>query len=127
MRNLSLLEKMGNEMYTIHNSMIREMTRELFDDLEMIYVGQICLSWDVLGQQYRRVRTFARGDIAGFFYGDVAGEFQKFQVFLERFTESSRLEGTRFLNYIQTRVSNNNLLQVPNVPGNLIKLTNLIC
>ncbi|WKA04632.1 hypothetical protein VitviT2T_022647 [Vitis vinifera] len=94
----------------------RKLLRSLESDFEMVYVAQSCLSWEALHHQYRRVEALACSQ-TGFFYNNVAGKFQKFQVLLERFMEDERCEGKRFTNYARGRFSLKSLLQVPEVSG----------
>ncbi|KAK1260350.1 hypothetical protein QJS04_geneDACA019470 [Acorus gramineus] len=85
----------------------------------MIYVGQLCLGWEALHYQYRKVEGLASSSVKGAFFGNVAGKFQKFQIFLERFTENDKGEGRRVWNYVQNRSSFKSLLQVPEVKKEL--------
>lgn len=99
----------------------RKLLRSLESDFEMVYVAQSCLSWEAIHHQYRRVEALACSQ-TGFFYNNVAGKFQKFQVLLERFMEDERCEGKRFTNYARGRFSLKSLLQVPEVSGTNSKL-----
>lgn len=94
----------------------RKLLRSLESDFEMVYVAQSCLSWEALHQQYLKVEALACLQ-TGFFYTNVAGKFQKFQILLERFMEDERCEGKRFGNYARRRSSLKSLLQVPQVSG----------
>ncbi|XP_043705056.1 uncharacterized protein LOC122654852 [Telopea speciosissima] len=96
----------------------RKLIRSLENDFEMVYVGQSCLCWEALHHQYRKVEALAcTGSQNGAFYNNVAGEFQKFQVLLERFMENEGIQGKRLWNYVQGRFSLKSLLQVPEVSG----------
>ncbi|XP_042496416.1 uncharacterized protein LOC122075448 isoform X2 [Macadamia integrifolia] len=96
----------------------RKLLRSLENDFEMVYVGQSCLCWEALHHQYRKVEALAcTGLQKGVFYENVAGEFQNFQVLLERFMEYESIQGKRFWNYVQGRFSLKSLLQVPEVSG----------
>ncbi|KAK1283664.1 hypothetical protein QJS10_CPB21g00627 [Acorus calamus] len=96
---------------------IQKLIQSAERDFEMIYVGQLCLGWEALHYQYRKVEGLASSSVKGAFYGNVAGKFQKFQIFLERFTENDKGEGRRVWNYVQNRSSFKSLLQVPEVSG----------
>lgn len=100
----------------------RKLLKSLESDFELVYVAQSCLSWEALHHQYRKVEALASSSSQnGVFYDDVAGEFQKFQVLLERFMEDERCElGKRDWNYVRGRFSLKSLLQVPMVSGILI-------
>ncbi|KAK9272000.1 hypothetical protein L1049_002369 [Liquidambar formosana] len=96
----------------------KRLLRSLESDFEMVYVAQSCLSWEALHHQYRKVEALSCSSSQnGVFYNNVAGEFQKFQVLLERFMEDERCEGKRFWNYVQGRFSLKSLLQIPEVSG----------
>lgn len=97
----------------------RKLLKSLESDFELVYVAQSCLSWEALHHQYRKVEALASSSSQnGVFYDDVAGEFQKFQVLLERFMEDERCElGKRDWNYVRGRFSLKSLLQVPMVSG----------
>ncbi|KAJ6371330.1 hypothetical protein OIU77_001772 [Salix suchowensis] len=99
--------------------MERRLWKSLESDFELVYVAQSCLSWEALHHQYRKVEALASSSSQnGVFYDDVAGEFQKFQVLLERFVEDEMCEsGKRNWNYVRARFSLRSLLQVPVVSG----------
>ncbi|KAG5223045.1 Ribosomal protein [Salix suchowensis] len=100
--------------------MERRLWKSLESDFELVYVAQSCLSWEALHHQYRKVEALASSSSQnGVFYDDVAGEFQKFQVLLERFMEDEMCEsGKRNWNYVRARFSLRSLLQVPVVSEN---------
>ncbi|KAJ6421635.1 hypothetical protein OIU84_028916 [Salix udensis] len=99
--------------------MERRLWKSLESDFELVYVAQSCLSWEALHHQYRKVEALASSSSQnGVFYDNVAGEFQKFQVMLERFMEDEMCEsGKRNWNYVKARFSLRSLLQVPVVSG----------
>ncbi|KAJ6734718.1 hypothetical protein OIU79_001896 [Salix purpurea] len=99
--------------------MERRLWKSLESDFELVYVAQSCLSWEALHHQYRKVEALASSSSQnGVFYDNVAGEFQKFQVLLERFMEDEMCEsGKRNWNYVRARFSLRSLLQVPVVSG----------
>lgn len=93
--------------------------RELHSDLEMVYVGQMCLSWEILHWQYQKALEIWDLDPDGMRrYNEVAGEFQQFQVLMQRFLENEPFEGPRVQNYVKNRCILRNLLQVPVIRGN---------
>ncbi|XP_041004517.1 uncharacterized protein LOC121249781 [Juglans microcarpa x Juglans regia] len=92
--------------------------RDLRCDLEMVYVGQLCLSWEILHWQYEKALELWESDPSGLHpYNEVAGEFQQFQVLLQRFIENEPFQGPRVENYVENRCVMRNLLQVPVIRG----------
>ncbi|KAF8378444.1 hypothetical protein HHK36_029784 [Tetracentron sinense] len=91
-----------------------KLIKELQSDLEMVYVGQVCLSWEFLNWQYRKAQELQVSDPNGFRqYNQVAGEFQQFQVLMQRFLENEPFQEPRVQNYVKNRCVLRNLLQVP--------------
>ncbi|KAJ4974303.1 hypothetical protein NE237_007477 [Protea cynaroides] len=87
---------------------------ELQSDLEMVYVGHMCLSWEILHWQFGKAHELQESDPYGFHrYNHVAGEFQQFQVLMQRFLENEAFQGPRVQNYVKNRCVLRNLLQVP--------------
>ncbi|XP_038698989.1 uncharacterized protein LOC119996430 isoform X2 [Tripterygium wilfordii] len=116
----SSVESTGIVDFSPPNSSWSKMTgkrllKSLESDFELVYVAQSCLSWEALHHQYRKVEALAGQN--GVFYSNVAGEFQKFQVLLERFMEDQRSDGKRVWSYVRGRFSFKSLLQVPELPG----------
>ena len=92
--------------------------KELRYDLETVYVGQMCLSWEFLRWQYEQARDLPESDpYHSHQYNQVAGEFQQFQVVVQRFVEDESFKGPRLPNYINNRCVLRNLLQVPVIKG----------
>ncbi|KAJ0537549.1 hypothetical protein HanHA300_Chr08g0264651 [Helianthus annuus] len=92
---------------------------ELHKDLEIVYVGQACLSWEMLHWQYKKVKELQLYDPQGYrSYNQVAIEFQQFHVLLRRFTEDELFQGPRVQNYTKQRCNVRGLLQVPAIKGN---------
>ncbi|CAD5189289.1 unnamed protein product [Musa acuminata subsp. malaccensis] len=88
--------------------------KELQSDLEVVYVGQTCLSWEFLRWQYEKARELPESDpYRSNHFNQVAGEFQQFQVVIQRFVENETFQGPRLPNYIRNRCVLRNLLQVP--------------
>ncbi|KAL9297179.1 hypothetical protein ACSQ67_023075 [Phaseolus vulgaris] len=94
---------------------MKKFIRELYSDLEMVYVGQLCLSWEFLQWEYEKALKLWESDQYGLLrFNEVAGEFQQFQVLLQRFIENEPfLQGPRVENYARNRCAMRNLLQVP--------------
>ncbi|KAF8399473.1 hypothetical protein HHK36_015339 [Tetracentron sinense] len=96
--------------------------RELQSDLEMVYVGQVCLSWEFLHWQYEEAQELEESDPHGVHqYNQVAGEFQQFQVLMQRFIENEPFQGPRVQNYVKNRCVIRNLLQVPVIKEDCLK------
>ena len=97
---------------------MKEFIRELHSDLEMVYVGQLCLSWELLMWEYEKALELWESDQYRLRrYNEVAGEFQQFQVLLQRFLENEPFQGPRVENYVKNRCAMKNLLQVPVIRG----------
>ncbi|KAI7747458.1 hypothetical protein M8C21_031858 [Ambrosia artemisiifolia] len=95
---------------------------ELHKDLEIVYVGQACLSWEMLHWQYKKVKELQLYDPQGYrSYNQIAIEFQQFHVLLRRFTEDELFQGPRVLNYTKQRCNLRALLQVPAVRDDNLK------
>ncbi|XP_061367106.1 uncharacterized protein LOC133310227 [Gastrolobium bilobum] len=93
---------------------MKKFVRELYSDLEMVYVGQLCLSWEFLQWEYEKALKLWESDQYGLkSFNEVAGEFQQFQVLLQRFIENEPFQGPRVENYARNRCVMRNLLQVP--------------
>lgn len=96
------------------NEPTMKFVKELQSDLEVVYVGQMCLSWEILYWQYEKALDLWESDPRGIRrFTEVAGEFQQFQVLMQRFIEDEPFEGPRVQNYIKNRCVLRNLLQVP--------------
>ncbi|KAL5739068.1 hypothetical protein ACOSP7_027992 [Xanthoceras sorbifolium] len=102
--------------YLISKQTRKRLLRSIESDFEMVYVAQSCLSWEALHYQYTKVQSLGQLKNGGF-NGNVVGEFQKFQVLLERFLEDERCEGKRICNYVRGRFALKSLLQVPQISG----------
>ncbi|XP_060214611.1 uncharacterized protein LOC132641589 isoform X2 [Lycium barbarum] len=94
------------------NKSISEMNR----DLEIVYVGQICLSWEILCWKYGKAKELLEHDPHEYHtYNQVAGEYQQFQVLLQRFLEDEPFQGPRVQNYVRKRCILRSFLQVPSI------------
>lgn len=88
---------------------------DLHKDLELVYVGQVCLSWEILHWQHRKAKELQQYD--QHYYNVVATEFQLFQVLLQRFIEDDPFQGPRVQHYVRNRCVLRGLLQVPAIRG----------
>lgn len=96
------------------NDPSEKLIEDLRCDLETVYVGQTCLSWEFLRWQYEKSLELPDSDPhRSHQYNQAAGEFQKFQVLIKRFTEDEHFQGPRLPNYVKQRCVLRNLLQVP--------------
>ncbi|CAN6210703.1 unnamed protein product [Urochloa humidicola] len=96
--------------------------KELRYDLETVYVGQMCLSWEFLRWQYEQACDLPESDpYHSHQYNQVAGEFQQFQVVVQRFVEDESFKGPRLPNYINNRCVLRSLLQVPVIKEDSLK------
>ncbi|CAN4082595.1 unnamed protein product [Withania somnifera] len=94
--------------------LFNQKSSELQSDLEVVYVGQMCLSWEFLHWQYMKALNLWDSDPRGIRkYNEVAGEFQQFQVLMQRFIENEPFQGPRVQYFIKSRNDLRNLLQVP--------------
>ncbi|XP_047175401.1 uncharacterized protein LOC124842855 [Vigna umbellata] len=95
-----------------------KLVHELHRDLELVYVGQVCLSWEILCWQHKKALELQQYDSQGSHshrYNHVAGEFQLFQVLVQRFIENEPFQGPRLQNYVKNRCVIRNLLHVPGI------------
>ncbi|GAB2241993.1 hypothetical protein Droror1_Dr00018768 [Drosera rotundifolia] len=93
---------------------LKIVMRDLQRDLELVYVGQLCLSWEILKWQYGKALDLQDYDSWGScHYNVAAGEFQQFHVLVQRFTEDEHYQGPRIQHYLRNRCAQCNLLQVP--------------
>ncbi|XP_076941378.1 uncharacterized protein LOC143610914 [Bidens hawaiensis] len=96
------------------NDPTTKFIKELQNDLEVVYVGQMCLSWEILHWQYEKALDIWESDSRGICrFNDIAGDFQQFQVLMQRFIEDEAFQGPRIQNYVKNRCVFRNLLQVP--------------
>ncbi|KAI6700561.1 hypothetical protein NL676_014885 [Syzygium grande] len=118
---LSLSFKLCREKKS-ENDPTMKFIRELHSDLEIVYVGQLCLSWEFLHWQYVRALELWDSDQYNLRrYNEVAGEFQQLQVLMQRFLENEQFEGPRVQYYVKTRCLLRNLLQVPVIREDSLK------
>lgn len=97
---------------------LKHLVTELHNELEKVYVGQACLSWEFLQWQYSKAKEMAAANPNGRRpFNTFVGELQQFQVLLQRFLENEPFQGPRVLNYVKNRCVRRNLLQVPYLRG----------
>ncbi|ESQ28279.1 hypothetical protein EUTSA_v10018221mg [Eutrema salsugineum] len=95
---------------------IERLVKEASKDFETVYVGQVCLSWEMLHWQYTKVLEFDSQVTTHYQYNFVAGEFQLFQVLLQRFVENEPFQNSsRLETYLKNRRHFHNFLQIPRV------------
>ncbi|XP_042061013.1 uncharacterized protein LOC121805277 isoform X2 [Salvia splendens] len=93
---------------------MKKLMNELQGDVEVVYVGQMCLSWEILQWQYEKALELWNSDPHSVHcYNEVVAEFQQFQVLLQRFIEDEPFQGGRVQTYVKARCVLRNLLQVP--------------
>ncbi|CAH9118659.1 unnamed protein product [Cuscuta epithymum] len=93
---------------------VLKFVKDLQCELEVVYVGQMCLSWEFLHWQYGKIIDLWETDLSGSHqYNEAAEEFQQFQVLLQRYIEDERFHGRRVQCYIKSRCDFRNFLQVP--------------
>ncbi|KAH7570104.1 hypothetical protein JRO89_XS05G0045300 [Xanthoceras sorbifolium] len=97
--------------------------RELHKEFELVYVGQLCLSWEILNWQYRKAFELQEYDNQeARQYNQVAEEFQLFQVLLQRFIENEPFQSLpRIQNYVYNRSAHCNFLHVPVIKDDSLK------
>lgn len=102
---------------------MKKLTRELYSEMEVVYVGQLCLSWEMLQWEYGKALEIWESDHCGFpRYNEVGREFQHFQVLLQRFIENEPFQGPRIEAYLKQRCVMRNLLQVPLLRGDNFRI-----
>ncbi|KAF8392798.1 hypothetical protein HHK36_021035 [Tetracentron sinense] len=96
-----------------------QQEEDAYQDFEIAYVGQICLTWEALHCQYTQLSQIISSQPENpICYSHAAQQFQQFQVLLQRFIENEPFEqGVRVEIYARTRNALPKLLQVPNIQG----------
>lgn len=98
---------------------LQQPENDPYQDIEMAYVAQLCLTWEALHCQHSQLsHKISRQPENPTCYNHSAQQFQQFQVLLQRFIENEPFEhGLRPEVYARARISMPGLLQVPNVRG----------
>ncbi|KAK4841546.1 hypothetical protein QYF36_006247 [Acer negundo] len=102
---------------------ILKFVGELQKEFELVYVGHLCLSWEILHWQYRKALELQEYDLQEYRqYNQVAEEFQLFQVLLQRFIENEPFQSLpRVQNYVNNRCAHCNFLHVPVIKDDSLK------
>ncbi|XP_063943202.1 uncharacterized protein LOC108206069 isoform X3 [Daucus carota subsp. sativus] len=101
-----------NKFYKSYRERMRKL--DVLTYQKMYAIGQMCLSWDFLHWQYGIALDIWDSDPRGIrHYNEVAGEFQQFQVLVQRFIEDEPFQGPRVQNYIKHRCVFRDFLQIP--------------
>ncbi|CAF1906391.1 uncharacterized protein LOC106372742 isoform X1 [Brassica napus] len=107
---------------------IERLVKEASRDFETVYVSQLCLSWEMLHWQYTKLLEFDSHAATTYQYNLVAGEFQLFQVLLQRFVENEPFQSlSRVETYLKNRHHFHNFLQIPLVRDDRSSKSNKKC
>ncbi|KAG9155544.1 hypothetical protein Leryth_009955 [Lithospermum erythrorhizon] len=104
------------KMQRIYADSTHKLLGETYQDLELVYIGQVCHTWEILNWQYAKAKELLEHDSQGYrSYNKVATEFQQFQVLMERFVEDEPFQGNggRIQHYVKNRCVLRSLLHVP--------------
>ena len=95
-----------------------------YQDLEIAYVAQICLTWEALHCQYTQLSQIVLCQPENpICYNHSAQHLQQFQVLLQRFIENEPFQGgLRAEIYARARNILPKLLQIPNVQGKSLRI-----
>ncbi|XP_031736637.1 uncharacterized protein LOC101214479 isoform X2 [Cucumis sativus] len=97
------------------------LTRDLKRDMEMVYVGHLCLSWELLHWQHRKATELQQNDSREVSrFTRVVNEFQLFSILIQRFIEDEQFCGPRIDNYARNRLFIRSLLQVPAIRADCV-------
>ncbi|XP_038889169.1 uncharacterized protein LOC120079052 isoform X2 [Benincasa hispida] len=90
-------------------------TRGIDEELELVYVMQLWVSWEFIVWQYKKtLEIYGREGYGGCIFNEVAEKFEHFQVMIQRFMENESFdEGSRVECYVRNRLARRKLLQVP--------------
>ncbi|XP_073133849.1 uncharacterized protein [Henckelia pumila] len=122
LKQLAFAKIWPGKVQRIHADPALRSIVELNRDLELVYVGQICLSWEILSWLYVKSKELLPYDSQGnHSYNRVVEEFQQFQVLMQRFMEDEPFQGPRVQNYVRNRCMIRSLLQVPLIRDDCLK------
>lgn len=115
----SLLPKiMAGKVRRVYADPMHKSIEEMNRDLEVVYVGQMCLSWEILWWLDARTRELLEYEVeCSRSYNHSFEEFQQFQVLVQRFMEDELFRGRRHENYVKSRSMIRSLLQIPTIKG----------
>ncbi|XP_023523715.1 uncharacterized protein LOC111787869 isoform X2 [Cucurbita pepo subsp. pepo] len=99
-----------------------KLIKDIKRDMEMVYVGHLCLSWELLQWQHRKAKQLQQNDSQ---FSQVVNEFQLFCILIQRFIEDEPFNGPRIENYAKNRRLVRNLLQVPAIREDCVNNKNL--
>uniref|UniRef100_A0A2P2JMK0 Uncharacterized protein LOC105630437 n=1 Tax=Rhizophora mucronata TaxID=61149 RepID=A0A2P2JMK0_RHIMU len=100
----------------------KKIIADVYREFEIVYVGQTCLSWEILHWQYRKAQELQAYDCQAVHkYNQATGEFQLFQVLVQRFIENEPFEGPRVDNYVKNRCVLRSFLQIPVIKDDNLK------
>ncbi|XP_022998590.1 uncharacterized protein LOC111493177 isoform X2 [Cucurbita maxima] len=99
-----------------------KLIKDIKRDMEMVYVGHLCLSWELLQWQHRKAKQLQQNDSQ---FSQVVNEFQLFCILIQRFIEDEPFNGPRIENYAKNRRLVRNLLQVPAIREDCVNDKNL--
>lgn len=97
----------------------KSSSEALMSKLDLMYTGQLCLSWEILNWQYSQAVKLQKLDLqASCLYNQAADDFLEFKLALRRFVEDDANHGRNMMrNYIEKRAATSGFLQVPIVKG----------
>ena len=94
------------------------LLRTMENSLEMVYVGQTCLSWEALHRQHVRAKALRFSDDGdGIPCEPTVKKFAVFGDILARYQENEEAESSRLWCYSRCRLSTPKPLQVPEISG----------
>ncbi|CAM8950458.1 unnamed protein product [Rhodiola kirilowii] len=96
---------------------------DLIAKLELVYVGQLCLSWEILNWQHGKALELQKIDRYAFrHYNQVADEFQQFQVMLQTCVEDEAFQNpSRVKRYVEKRDAFRGFLHVPCIKDDCLR------
>ncbi|KAL8052506.1 hypothetical protein ABFX02_05G009300 [Erythranthe guttata] len=120
----SILPKfLKRKVQRVYADPMQKSIKEMHRDLELIYVGKLCLSWEILCWLYVKGQELMDYDSQGHnhSYNRAAEDFQQFQVLMQRFIEDEPFQGNRNQNYVRSRCMIRSLLHVPTIKDDCSK------
>ncbi|KAL7110189.1 hypothetical protein ACP275_05G009500 [Erythranthe tilingii] len=120
----SILPKfLKRKVQRVYADPMQKSIKEMHRDLELIYIGKLCLSWEILCWLYVKGQELTDYDSQGHnhSYNRAAEDFQQFQVLMQRFIEDEPFQGNRNQNYVRSRCMIRNLLHVPTIKDDCSK------
>ncbi|KAL5722137.1 hypothetical protein ACHQM5_005694 [Ranunculus cassubicifolius] len=115
-RPRSVSERIVHKITALNSRSSSKFQYNPYEELEISYIAQICLAWEALNWNYKNFKRFKASslDENPRCSGQIAQQFQQFQVLLQRFIENEPYEhGRRPEVYARMRKYAPNLLQVP--------------